>query len=81
MAVITADLFETDINYESALQKEIGKTVYAVSESGTNKSGKHYWGVTDNYLKIILPEKLGGDREIIKLKVIGAKDKYLIGTF
>ncbi|MCP4704370.1 MAG: radical SAM protein, partial [candidate division Zixibacteria bacterium] len=71
----------SDINYKSALQKEIGKTVYAVSESGTNKSGKHYWGITDNFLKIILPEKLGGDREIIKLKVTGAKDKYLIGTF
>ncbi|MCP4631553.1 MAG: tRNA (N(6)-L-threonylcarbamoyladenosine(37)-C(2))-methylthiotransferase MtaB [candidate division Zixibacteria bacterium] len=71
----------SDINYKSALQKEIGKTVYAVSESGTNKSGKHYWGITDNFLKIILPEKLGDDRKIVKLKVTGAKDKYLIGTF
>ncbi len=70
----------SDINYKAALAKEIAQTVYAVAESKTNQNKKQYWGITDNYLKILLPENLGGGREILKLNVTAAKDKYLIGT-
>lgn len=66
-------------HYERALKREIRRTVYAISEYGTDSTGKSYWGVTDNYLKIILPEGTGGGREIITLKAIGASRKYLIG--
>ncbi len=70
----------SDINYKAALAKEITQTVYAVAESKTNQNKKQYWGITDNYLKILLPENLGGGREILKLNATAAKDKYLIGT-
>lgn len=66
-------------HYAGALKREIGKTVYAISEYGTDNTGKNYWAVTDNYLKIILPEGIGGGREILKLKAIGASEKYLVG--
>ena len=69
----------SDINYRSALKKEVGQTVYAISEFGTDKNGKHYWGITDNYLKIILPDQMGGGREILKLKATAIEDKHLIG--
>ncbi len=71
----------SDINYKAALKKEIGKTVFAVSEFKTDKGGDRFWGITDNFLKIILPEKPDSDREILKLKVTAVEDKYLIGTF
>ncbi len=70
----------SDINYKAALAKEVTQIVYAVAESQTNQNKSQYWGITDNYLKILLPENLGGGREILKLNVIAAKDKYLIGT-
>ena len=70
----------SEINYGRALKKEVGQTVYAISEYGTDKNGKYYWGITDNYLKIILPNKLGGGREILKVKATAIEDKHLIGA-
>jgi len=91
----------SDDNYKSALKKEIGQTVYAISEFETGHTvtaghtvtlsrpgitdqigitGKQYQGITDNYLKIIIPAQLGGGREILKLKVTAVEDSHLIGT-
>lgn len=85
----------SDDNYRLALKKEIGQTVYVISEFETGHTmtanrpgitdqigitGKQYQGITDNYLKIIIPAQFGGGREILKLKVTAVEDTHLIGT-
>lgn len=74
----------SDNNYIAALNKEVGQSVYAISlnkAGNTGQSGNHYWGITDNFLRISFPEKFSGSREIHNLNVTGVKDKHLIGTF
>ncbi len=41
----------------------VGATVSAISENRDDESGR-WWGVTDNYLRVLLPEGVGGDRRI-----------------
>jgi threonylcarbamoyladenosine tRNA methylthiotransferase MtaB len=64
--------------YALALKKQVGKTVKAISEHRSDKQ-RRYWGITDNYLKILLPEGSGGGREILNLSVVNATNEYLLG--
>ncbi|UCD95085.1 MAG: tRNA (N(6)-L-threonylcarbamoyladenosine(37)-C(2))-methylthiotransferase MtaB [Candidatus Zixiibacteriota bacterium] len=65
--------------YAEALKREVGETVYVISEHRV-KGREHYWGITDNYLKVFLPENLGGSKEILKMKITGATNSNLIGN-
>jgi len=65
-------------HYKDALKREIGRTAHAISEH-KSKSGKHYWGITDNYLKVALPLEQGGGKELLRIKVTGASDRHLTG--
>jgi threonylcarbamoyladenosine tRNA methylthiotransferase MtaB len=69
----------SDQNYSRALAREIGLTAAAISEHRTD-GGNHYWGITDNYLKILIPEKFGGTKNIIKMKIESSGADYLTGT-
>jgi threonylcarbamoyladenosine tRNA methylthiotransferase MtaB len=64
--------------YAKALKREIGETAYAISEHRAEE-GNHFWGITDNYLKVTLPSGCGGTKEIIKMKIAGATDRHLFG--
>jgi len=63
-------------HYASALKREIGQTAYVISEHRA-RSGGHFWGITDNYLKVALPEGCGGGKEILEMRIIGATESYL----
>lgn len=64
--------------YATALKKEVGKTVGVISEHRAGNDN-FYWGITDNYLKVALPEGLGGGREILNLEITDTTESYLIG--
>ncbi len=64
--------------YAKALKREIGEIAFAISEHRAEK-GDHFWGVTDNFLKVALPAGCGGTKEIIKMQITDARDRHLIG--
>jgi tRNA A37 methylthiotransferase MiaB len=68
----------SDLNYARALRREIGQTAEAISEHRVDR-GNHYWGISDNYLKVLLPESFGGTKNIVKLKIESANNDYLVG--
>ena len=65
-------------NYSLALKREIGNTVEVISEHRA-ESGDHYWGITDNYLKVAVPAGFGGKKNILKIRITDARDDHLIG--
>nr|MBN2278338.1 tRNA (N(6)-L-threonylcarbamoyladenosine(37)-C(2))-methylthiotransferase MtaB [candidate division Zixibacteria bacterium] len=65
-------------HYTLALKREIGQVAIAISEH-RSKSGRHYWGITDNYLKVVLPLESGGGKELLRIKITGATDRNLTG--
>ena len=68
----------SDRNYQAALDREMNNVVYAISEHRSDKENR-YWAITDNYLKILLPDGVGGGKEILSLKVKKVEENYLIG--
>jgi threonylcarbamoyladenosine tRNA methylthiotransferase MtaB len=65
--------------YAQALGREVGRVGYVISEHRV-KGKDHYWGISDNYLKVFLPEHLGGGKEILKMKITAATEAYLTGN-
>jgi len=65
-------------HYARALKRSVGQTASVISEHRSNKKGA-YWGISDNYLKVLLPPGIGGGREIIPMQLTEATDRYLIG--
>ncbi len=65
-------------HYAAALKREVGKIARAISEHRSDKNNR-FFGITDNYLKVILPENKGGGKEILKLLITGNNDEYLEG--
>lgn len=66
-------------NYARALKREIGNAAYVISEHKA-KGKNHYRAITDNYLKVMLPESIGGGKEILKMRLTDATDDYLTGV-
>ncbi|MBN2227387.1 MAG: tRNA (N(6)-L-threonylcarbamoyladenosine(37)-C(2))-methylthiotransferase MtaB [candidate division Zixibacteria bacterium] len=64
--------------YARALRQAVGSTVGVISEHRADDSNQ-YWGITDNYLKVLLPSGSGGGREILTMQVTGAETSYLVG--
>lgn len=56
--------------------REVGNTVSVISENFSESHGR-YWGVTDNYIKTLLPEGVGGDRNIHRLRSLVSAEDYL----
>lgn len=65
-------------HYTAALKREVGNIAYAISEHRSDKHDR-FWGITDNYLKVMLPENTGGGKEILKLRIIAAAADYVEG--
>ena len=59
-----------------ALERAIGSELGAISENRDEETSR-YWGVTDNYLRLLLPEGIGGDREIHRVRVDGYSNGVL----
>ncbi len=66
-------------HYAKRLKEEVGKNALVISEHRPEK-GKHFWGITDNYLKVKLPVGIGGGKELINIKIISAANSYLTGN-
>ena len=69
----------SDKHYAKTLKRSIGGELEAISEYRTDKGDKQYYGMTDNYLRIRMPENIGGEKDVVHLRVTGASDSYLIG--
>ncbi len=65
--------------YAEALEREVGKTVEAISEYRTDKKDRRYYGMTDNYLRIRMPEEAGGGKEVVRLVAAGVAKGALTG--
>jgi len=65
--------------YAEALRRALGHTFDAISEYRYDRDRGTYFGMTDNYLRIRIPDTLGGGKELLKFKAIGATDDYLTG--
>jgi len=59
--------------------RAVGTTVSAISENYDDES-RRWWGVTDNYLRVLLPEGAGGDRGIHTVMAESVVDGNLIGV-
>jgi len=65
-------------HYVRALKRAVGTTVGVISEHRSD-NGQQYWGITDNYLKVLLPSGSGGRKEILPMRITGAEATHLIG--
>jgi len=68
----------SDINYSKRLRQEIGQKADLISEFGKDNLGR-FWGISDNYLKSIIPEGHGGGREIISITVTDVANGRISG--
>lgn len=66
-------------HHAEALKREVGNMVEAISEYRTDKKDRRYYGMTDNYLRIRMPEEAGGGKDIVRLKAVGVKKGTLVG--
>ncbi len=53
---------------ENALKRQIGQTLDVISEHKLQPDG-HYFGVSDNYLKVKLPNSITPDKSVYKVKI------------
>jgi len=59
--------------------RAVGTMVSAISENFDDES-QRWWGVTDNYLRVLLPDGAGGDRVIHDVVADAVVDGRLLGS-
>ncbi|MEA2031784.1 MAG: tRNA (N(6)-L-threonylcarbamoyladenosine(37)-C(2))-methylthiotransferase MtaB [candidate division Zixibacteria bacterium] len=57
-------------------QHQVGKTLEVISEHKSNSEGSHF-AISDNYLRVKLPSGVETGREIVRVKILAAKEDYL----
>ncbi|MEA1979510.1 MAG: tRNA (N(6)-L-threonylcarbamoyladenosine(37)-C(2))-methylthiotransferase MtaB [candidate division Zixibacteria bacterium] len=57
-------------------KKQIGKELEVISEFGS-KIKEMYFGISDNYVKVKMPNAQKGKKEIVKIKITQAHDDYV----
>lgn len=70
----------TQISYRmlrAAYQRQVGQTLEAISEH-KGSPGECY-GISDNYIKVKLPDSVAGGRHIIRIKITGSHDGFVAG--
>lgn len=61
-----------------AHQRQVGRILDVIPEKRQN--GKDfYWGIADNYLRVKLPAHCQGGKQILRLEVKAACEKYIEG--
>ena len=63
---------------EKCHKRQIGNTLEVISEHKMTSDG-HYFGVSDNYIKVKLPGSIHPGKDIIKVKITGATPEYIEG--
>ena len=63
---------------EKALKRQIGETLDVISEHKLQPDG-HYFGVSDNYLKVKLPNTITPDKSIHKVIITASHQDYIQG--
>ena len=63
--------------FRNAYQRQVGQTLKAISEH-KGSPGECY-GVSDNYIKVKLPDSVAGGRHIIKMKITKSHDDFVAG--
>ncbi|MFH2037126.1 MAG: tRNA (N(6)-L-threonylcarbamoyladenosine(37)-C(2))-methylthiotransferase MtaB [Candidatus Zixiibacteriota bacterium] len=64
--------------YTRALECEIGRTDEVISEHRAIDKNQ-YRAIADNYLSFLLPEGIGGGKQVIKIRALEMADGYLSG--
>ena len=64
---------------ENSHKQQIGKTLDVISEQKQQPEG-HYFGVSDNYLKVKMPKSANSDKSIQKIKITSTTPDYLEGN-
>jgi threonylcarbamoyladenosine tRNA methylthiotransferase MtaB len=65
-------------NRKRQMESQIGKTLAVISEYSPN-SNTGYNAVSDNYIKVLLPQSAGGGREIIDFRPMKLVGEHLEG--
>lgn len=65
-------------NHHKRLNEEIGRIACVISEFARDKQGR-FWGISDNYLRTIVPEGHAGGKEIVLIKITAVENGYLTG--
>jgi threonylcarbamoyladenosine tRNA methylthiotransferase MtaB len=65
-------------NKLAAHQRVIGETLGVISEFSPT-SNRYHCGVADNYVRVRLPDGLGGGKEIVRIKITAANQDHLTG--
>ena len=66
------------INRRRHMDRQIGGILEVISE-GRLQKGNFYWGVSDNYLKVRMPDNTGGGRRIIRFRPLNRIEDHLEG--
>ena len=66
------------INRRRHLDRQIGGLLEVISE-GRLQKGNFYWGVSDNYLKVRMPDRTGGGRRIVRIRPTKRIEDHLVG--
>lgn len=59
-------------------RRQIGKTLEFIAEHNRTAEG-FYWGISDNYLRVKLPDWIDGDKGIVKVKITAAQEDCMEG--
>jgi len=59
-------------------QQQIGNTLEFIAEHNRTAGG-FYWGISDNYLRVKLPDGIEGGKEVIKAKITAAHEDHMEG--
>lgn len=62
----------------SAHNRMVGETLSVISEFSPTKQRFHC-GVADNYVRVRLPDGVGGGKEIVPVRIVSASDSYVTG--
>jgi len=65
-------------NRRRHLDRQIGHVLEVISE-GRLQRGNFYWGVSDNYLKVRMPDRTGGGRRIVRIRPTKRIEDHLEG--
>jgi threonylcarbamoyladenosine tRNA methylthiotransferase MtaB len=63
---------------QRALKRQVGSTLGVISEY-RKRSNRFHIGVSDNYMKVRLPDHVETGKRIVPLEITGATEDYLVG--
>jgi len=65
-------------NKNRAFARQVGQILGVITEN-KKRGGNYYMAVADNYMRVKMPERFEGGRQIVRVKITAAHDDYLDG--